>query len=114
MEPQITCSHCKNTVSVLDNFCPHCGSKIKEKQISTTLVTQVLIYVFSIFLAPLGLWPAIKYLRQPDAKAKRIGMTALVLTLISVLIISVLAMRLVSSYGSIYTQQLDIYKDLGL
>ena len=84
MDPLLTCPDCKQNVSTEDYFCPNCGKKLKEKPQSTTILRQILIYLLSIFLPPLGLWPAIKYIKQKDNKSKMIGYIAIILTIISV------------------------------
>lgn len=80
------CQYCHFVLA--DNFyyCPNCGKKVKDTPLSKTLVTQLGIYALSILLPPLGLWPGIKYLRQKDKKLKIIGLTAILLTIISCII----------------------------
>jgi hypothetical protein len=73
MDAQSTCIYCKGNISLSDYFCPHCGKKVKEKLLPTTLIRQILVYLLSVFLPPLGIWPAIKYLRQGDKKSITIG-----------------------------------------
>lgn len=84
MEEQATCPYCKSNISVMDFYCPVCGKNLKEKTLSTSISKQLFIYLLSLFLPPFGIWPAIKYLRQPDEKSKKIGVTAIILTLISI------------------------------
>lgn len=50
---------------------------------SVTIGKQVGLYLLSLFLPPLGLWPGFKYLFQKDIKAKMVGLTAIILTFIS-------------------------------
>lgn len=76
------CPSCGAVVHEDDFFCPQCGAKLKEKPPSITILTQILVYLLSVFLPPLGLWPAYKYLKQPDQKSKNIGIIAIVLTVI--------------------------------
>jgi hypothetical protein len=51
---------------------------------STSVSRQIIVYLISFFLAPLGLWYAWKYLKQEDQTSKIIGAVAIVLTLVAV------------------------------
>jgi len=98
MDFQTVCPQCKGNVSSLDFFCPNCGKKLKEPPLSTTLLKQTLIYALSLFLPPAGVWPAIKYLRQPDEKSKRVGIIALLFTVISIILTIWLSMGFLNSF----------------
>ena len=113
MEPQTICRHCKFNISPSDYFCPDCGKKIRDKPLSTGLVKQILVYSLSFFLPPLGLWPAIKYLRQPDKKSKYIGWVAIILTAISTVITVYVSIGFMNSFYSQLNSQLIMYKGLG-
>jgi len=64
-------------------------------------------------LPPLGVWPAIKYLRQADKKSKKIGLAALFLTIISIVITIWLTINLVNSFNSGLNSQLNLYQGIG-
>jgi TRAP-type C4-dicarboxylate transport system permease small subunit len=51
---------------------------------STSVSRQIIVYLISFFLAPLGLWYAWKYLKQDDQTSKTIGAVAIILTLVAV------------------------------
>lgn len=53
---------------------------------SASLSRQIAVYFVSLFLPPFGLWHAWKYLKEKDSRSKRIGIAALILTIISILI----------------------------
>ena len=86
MENQLTCPHCKQNIVNEDYFCPSCGKKLKDKPLSTSAWKQILVYLLSILLPPLGLWPAVKYLKQKDDKSRMIGFIAVFLTIISIIL----------------------------
>ena len=113
MDSQATCADCQGNISLSDYFCPHCGKKLNKKPLPTTPLKQLLIYSVSVFLPPLGIWPAIKYLRQPDEKSKRIGWAALLLTIISIVITGWLTINLVSSLKKEFGNQLNLYQEIG-
>ncbi len=112
MDSQLTCIYCKGNISPSDYFCPNCGEKIKEKSLSTTIGRQLLVYLLSVFLPPLGIWPAIKYLRQQDKKSKKIGLTALFLTIASIVITSWLTINFINSFREELNNQLNLYQGI--
>ena len=112
MDSQFTCIYCKGNISSSDYFCPHCGKKMKEKSLSTTFGRQLSVYLLSVFLPPLGIWPAIKYLRQQDEKSKKIGLTALFLTIIAIVIISWLTISFINLFSKGLDNQLNLYQGI--
>lgn len=86
MEQLSTCPKCQSYNDETDFFCRVCGYKLKEEPLSISFFKQLSIYLISFFLPPLGLIPAIKYLRQGESKLKRIGIIAVIITLVSVII----------------------------
>ena len=114
MEPEIKCPFCNGNVSGNANFCPTCGKKIKEKALPTGILTQTLIYLLSFFLAPLGLWPAIKYLKQKGRKEKNIGLVALIITIIAILVAGYITLSLFNTFGNSFGSQIQMYQDLQL
>lgn len=71
-----------------------------------------MIYFVSFFLPPLGICPAIKYLRQSDEKSKKIGLAALFLTIISIVITSWLTISLINSFNKQLGNQLNLYQGI--
>jgi uncharacterized membrane protein YvbJ len=114
MESQIVCHHCKSNVGPSDYFCPNCGKKLREKPQSTALLKQLLVYTVSFFLPPLGLWPAIKYLRQPDQKSRCIGWAAIILTIVSVILSVYLSVNMLNSLNEQLYSELNMYQNLGI
>lgn len=77
---QITCKYCHTAISIGDYYCPNCGKMLSEK---TTISRQIVVYFVSLFVPLFGFWYAWKFLRQPDGRSKKIGVAALMLTIIS-------------------------------
>ena len=84
--PGMVCPACKASVQSSANFCPNCGRRLRTTPPATSVSKQVIVYLVSFFLAPLGLWYAWKYLKQDDNKSRKIGVAAIALTIISVAI----------------------------
>ncbi len=62
-------------------------------------------YIGSLVLPPLGYWWGIKYLRQPDAASKRIGIITIVLTTVSFIVTSIWVVQYINQISaSIGTQ----------
>jgi hypothetical protein len=80
------CPYCKVSAPFSANYCLNCGRKLSPAIPSTSFSKQIIIYLVSFFLAPLGLFYAWKYLKQDDKKSKTIGAIAIALTVISVAI----------------------------
>lgn len=113
MDMQNICNNCKGNVPPTDFFCPHCGKNLKEKPLSTTLAKQIWLYLFSLFFPPLGIWPAIKYLRQDDYKSKKIGIALLSITIISIIITIWFSLNFVNSFNKELNTQMKLYQGTG-
>lgn len=84
MEQAVPCSKCELPVLPSFYFCPNCGKSLRPKPQSTSVGRQIGVYALSLLLPPLGLWPAIKYLRDKNPKAKIVGVIAAALTIVSI------------------------------
>ncbi|MCX6758830.1 MAG: zinc ribbon domain-containing protein [Candidatus Nealsonbacteria bacterium] len=80
----LKCKECGHEISDEAKACPNCGKPQKNKPLSTSLSKQITIYFVSLFLPPFGLWYAWKYLEKGDQELRKIGLTAVVLTIISI------------------------------
>jgi uncharacterized membrane protein YvbJ len=93
----IKCKECGHEISDEALACPNCGKPQRDKPPSVSLSRQMVVYFVSLFLPPFGLWYAWKYLKQKDGKSKKIGIAALILTIISIIITIWFTERLVNS-----------------
>ncbi len=101
--PSPVCPRCHLPVAPEFYFCPNCGMSLKEQQGSVTVLMQIGIYAFSVLLPPLGLWPGIKYARRSDPKARRVGIIAIALTIVS----TVVTLWLIYSLFNVYLQTIQ-------
>ncbi len=67
---------------------------------------KIKVYLASFLLTPLGLIWFFKYFRSEDPETKKVGYTALFLTLSSL----ALSYLIISKYIQAYSQYLDVYK----
>lgn len=82
------CPVCHEPVRSEFYFCPNCGKNLKEKPLPMDLSAQISIYLLSIVTPPLCFltikwWHGVKYLKTNDPKAKKIGVIAIVLMMLS-------------------------------
>ena len=82
------CPQCHLPVRSEYYFCPNCGQKLSVLPLSTSVGSQILIYLFSAVLpwiAYLAItkWEGIKYMRSPNPQARTIGWIALAILVVS-------------------------------
>lgn len=107
MESNFPCPNCKLPVLTNFYFCPNCAKSLRPKPLSVSVGKQIGIYLLSVLLPPLGLWPAFKYLKQEDDKAKIVGLVAIVLTIISTIVTIYFAVGLFNQLNQQINQQLN-------
>lgn len=100
MEEVLTCPVCHVAVKPTDFFCYNCGKNLHGTPPTTSVSSQIALYLGSIFLAPMGIIWGFRYLRQSDSTSRRIGIIAMSLSIISIMIVAKLLM-------STYTSALD-------
>jgi hypothetical protein len=107
--PEIICPSCCAPMLSSANFCSNCGKALRALPPATSVPRQILVYLVSFFLAPLGLWYAWKYLRQDDRKSKIIGTVAIALTIAAV----AAALWAAAGLYNLVSQYFDSSYDLG-
>lgn len=110
MEVEELCPVCHRVVVPTDYFCPNCGKAIRQAPPSVTSTAQALLYLGSVFLPPMGLWWGYKYFRQPDRKSKIIGVVSAVLTIISLIVTTKLAVDFMSDLNSQVQSQMQNFQ----
>ncbi len=87
MENTIPCPQCNTPNPNEAVFCMNCGKALRDMpQVSTTVGKQAFMYIISAIFTPLGLGWGIKYVKQKDLKAKRIGIAIIVITVVSLVV----------------------------
>lgn len=84
--------------------------QFKDKSLSTTVGRQIFVYVLSLLLPPLGLWPGIKYLKQKDEKSRMIGFIAITLTIISTALTIWLSLKFINVFNQQLNSTLNLYR----
>jgi len=103
--PAPVCPKCHQTVEPIDFFCRNCGTNLKAKPPDTSILAQLMLYVGSALLPPLGIIWAWRYLRQKDTKSRIIGLAAVVITIIELVVIAQISVSLVNTVNEqVYKQ----------
>ena len=105
--PSMNCPQCHQPIKPTDYFCPNCGKSLKAPPPPTTIVRQALLYIGSIALPPMGIVWGWKYIKQPNQKSKLIGIVAVVLTILSLVISTKLAIDYINKVNQEVTKQLN-------
>ena len=84
----LICSVCHQPILPTYYFCPNCGIALTTAPLSTTIGRQIWIYFFSFILPSLcflfiSKWPAVKYVKSTDPKARAIGYVAWIILILS-------------------------------
>ena len=103
MENLVKCPVCHLEVRPSDYFCFNCGKNLKPKPLSTSLTKQILIYLESIFLPPMGFLWGIRYLRQKGSASRAIAIIAIILTVVSL----VLLIKFTNDLAKIINEQVN-------
>ena len=109
MEMEEKCLKCHVVVRPTDYFCYNCGDNLKPVPPSVSWVNQIALYIKSILIPPFGILWAIKYLRQDSGKSKIVGIAAIILTLTSLIIYSILFKGFVDNVNDQVSKQLNSF-----
>lgn len=102
-----SCPTCHVPVRPSDYFCANCGTNLRPAPPSIRLSDQLSLYVKSALLPPLGLIWGFAYLRQPTAKSKMVGLTAMVITIAVLVFAVVTTISLVNTVNEQVNSQLE-------
>lgn len=109
MDEIITCPGCHLPVEKSCYFCPNCGKKIRSPPLSTTWSSQIILYLKTLLLPPLGLIWGYRYLRQPDSDSKLVGLVTVVITVIEIIWLIVTTIGVVNMANQQINQQIQLY-----
>ncbi|KKQ25605.1 MAG: hypothetical protein US39_C0006G0043 [Microgenomates group bacterium GW2011_GWC1_37_12b] len=111
MDEPVKCPTCHTDVRPGDYFCYNCGKNLKPKPPSTSLQQQIIVYLESIFLPPFGIFIGFRYLRQSDYKSKAVGIAAVVLTILSLVICTIITLDLLKTVNTQVNDQLQMLEN---
>ncbi len=105
MDEIIYCPFCRQPVKTTDYFCSNCGKKLKSKPLSTSLSTQIFLYIKTLLLPPFGLIWGYRYLRQPDTQSKLIGLFTIIVTIVETVWLTQITINAINTIN----QQIPLY-----
>ena len=82
--PLATCTNCALPVLAEFYFCPNCGKQLRVKSITVSVGRQVGLYLLTLFMPPVGIPFAIRYIKQPNKKTKTVGIIILSIVILSI------------------------------
>lgn len=97
---QPICPTCHLAMQSTWYFCPNCGKQLAEPPVVISIPKQLLIYLVSFFLSPLGLGWALKYIKHPDRKVRIVGAISLFLTFLALALTLFYINKAMQSYGA--------------
>lgn len=80
------CPSCHVAVKPTDYFCGNCGKNLHPVPLGTTVVDLAKLYLGSVFLAPMGIFWGMRYLREKEDKSKIVGIVAMLLSVLTLII----------------------------
>ncbi|MFC1789953.1 hypothetical protein ACFLZP_00545 [Patescibacteria group bacterium] len=106
----LACSKCHQPVNETDYFCHNCGQNLKPAPPPTDISKLILLFVKSALLPPMGIIWGLRYLRQKDKKSKLFGLTAIVITIL----VLVMAIRFTINFSNTVNEKMnDQFQNLG-
>jgi hypothetical protein len=110
----LSCKKCHYIISKEWYFCPNCGRKLKRRPLSTSILTQIGLYLTCLLFPPFGLIPGMRYLLQKRAGAAVIGSICIVLTIIATAVTLLVAQKMYVNLQKQIDQQMQYYNELGI
>ena len=107
-QPVQACKFCKASIPTDAFYCPNCGKKLRERPPATDILHQIGLYLFSLLLPPLGLIPALKYIRQDNLNSKIIGIVAIAITVIVSVITIYYTIDLINGLNTQLNSELNV------
>ncbi len=109
MEENTLCPICHQSVRPIDYFCSNCGKNLRPRPLSTSFSSQISLYVKTLLLPPLGIVWGFRYLRQPDAKSKIVGLITIVITVIEIVFLVKFTINLINIVNQQVSQQAQLF-----
>ena len=103
------CPSCHQPVIPNYYFCPNCGKNLRPRPLSTSTSTQVLLYLKSLLLPPLGIIWGIRYIRQSDVSSKLVGLFTILITIIEIVFLIQTTVYTVNTVNQQINRQSQLY-----
>lgn len=107
MDETSLCPGCHIAVRPTDYFCFNCGKNLHSAPPGTTPADQIKLYLGSVFLAPMGIFWGLRYLRVDNRRSKIVGIIAIVLSVVMIILVARYTVHLVNTINSQVEKQLQ-------
>jgi len=105
MDEIISCPSCHQPAKITDYFCSNCGKKLKSQPLSTSLPSQITLYLKTLLLPPFGLIWGYRYLRQSNTQSKFVGLFTIIITIIEIVWLTQITINIINTTN----QQIQLY-----
>jgi hypothetical protein len=109
MDEILTCPMCHTAVRPTDYFCFNCGKNLHPVPPSTTIEKQVMLYVGSLLLPPMGIFWGWPYIRAADTKSKTVGYITVAITVVAIILYTGWTIQFMNSF----TSQMSQFQSIG-
>ena len=96
MDNQLLCPNCKNQVDKVAFYCPTCGKKVKEKPAGMGVWNILGLFTLSALLPPLNIGLSIKYIKDPNQKAKIVGWISIGIMILVLILATLWSIKIVN------------------
>lgn len=107
MDEVSLCPACHMAVRPTDYFCFNCGKNLHAAPPGTTPADQIKLYLGSVFLAPMGIFWGLRYLREESQKSKIMGIIAMAISVVILIVVVQYTANLVNTLNSEVGKQLQ-------
>ncbi len=101
------CPGCHVAVRPTDYFCFNCGKNLRAAPPGTTPADQIKLYLGSVFLAPMGIFWGLRYLRVDNGRSKIVGIIAMALSVVTLILVTRYTVNLVNTLNTQVEKQLQ-------
>ena len=109
MEEYVLCPTCHQSVRRTDYFCYNCGKNLRPRPLSNSFSSQIILYIKTLLLPPLGIIWGFRYLRQQGVASKIVGLITIVITIIEIILLIKFTISLVNTVNQQIYQQTQLF-----
>jgi hypothetical protein len=103
----LQCPKCHQQAPLHAYFCPNCGENLRPVPAKTDLSSQIGLYTKSVLLPPLGIVWGLRYLKNERWQSRLIGLTAIVITVVVIVVGVKLTIELINNINEQVNSQLQ-------
>ena len=109
MEGNTLCPTCHQPIQLAYYFCPNCGKNLRPRPLSISFLSQIILYIKTLLLPPLGIIWGFRYLRQSGIASKIVGLITIAITIIEIIFLVKFTVNLINVVNQQIYQQTILY-----